>query len=251
MSFRPCIIVPVYNHGAEAGSLAERLAPLKLPTLIVDDGSDAASAAALAALMRRHDWIQVLRHQENAGKGAAVMTGLRRAGALGFSHALQIDADGQHDTGDIPRFLATAEAYPRALVAGCPLFDASQPKGRHAARYLTQVWVWIETLSFTIRDSMCGFRVYPLAPVGELLQRARLGRRMDFDPEIMVRLHWQGVPIVSLPTRVTYPAGGLSNFRLWHDNYLITRMHIRLVFGMLWRAPRLLVRKLGTRPRTA
>jgi hypothetical protein len=109
------------------------------------------------------------------------------------------------------------------------------PKSRLFARYITHVWVWIETLSFTIRDSMCGFRVYPLAPVIQLADRVRLGRRMDFDPEILVRLHWDGHRIISQPTKVAYPVCGQSHFRLWRDNCLISWMHTRLVFGMLWR----------------
>ena len=65
--------------------------------------------------------------------------------------------------------------------------------------------VWLETLSFDIVDSMCGFRVYPLAPTLALLDRQRLGPRMDFDTEILVRLHWRDVPMRWLPTRVSYP----------------------------------------------
>ena len=124
------------------------------------------------------------------------------------------------------------------MITGRPKFDASVPKGRLIARHITHVWVWIETLSFSIQDSMCGFRVYPLEPVVALAARVRLGRRMDFDPEILVRLHWEGLSILSLTTRVIYPAGGQSHFRLWHDNVLISWMHTRLVFGMLWRVAR-------------
>ena len=245
MTFRACVVVPVFNHGASAMTLAQRLAPFGLQTFMVNDGSDSASRAALHDLAERHDWIQVLDHPDNRGKGAAVLTGLRAAQAQGYSHAMQIDADGQHDPDDIPRFLALAEANPKAVIAGCPEFDASMPKGRRIARYITHVWVWIETLSFTIRDSMCGFRVYPLEPVVRLAERVRLGRRMDFDPEILVRLHWQGLSILSLPTKVTYPAGGQSHFRLWRDNCLISWMHTRLVLGMLWRVPRRLFGRSG------
>ena len=243
MTFRPCVVVPVYNHGDGAHALAERLAPLRLPTIMVNDGSAPPCTVELRRLAAQHDWLLLLEHGDNQGKGGAVLSGLREAHAKGFSHALQIDADGQHNASDIPRFLALAERNPRAMIAGEPQFDASMPRGRYLARYLTHVWVWIETLSFTIRDSMCGFRVYPLDQVIGIANRCHLGRRMDFDPEIMVRLYWQGVPIVSVPTRVTYPEHGQSNFRLLQDNALITWMHIRLVFGMLWRAPLLVYRR--------
>ena len=210
-------------------------APLDLRVFFVNDGSADDTALRLAEIEKQYPAVRVVGHAENRGKGAAVVSGLRAAHDEGFSHALQIDADGQHDAGDIPRFLALAERNPGAVIAGQPVFDASVPTGRLIARYLTHVWIWVETLSFAIRDSMCGFRVYPLAPVIGVADRTRLGRRMDFDPEILVRLHWDGVAIMSLPTRVIYPEGGSSHFRLWLDNWLITRMHIRLVFGMLWR----------------
>ena len=235
MTFKPCIVVPVYNHGAGAAALSEKLAPLGLPLILVNDGSENSCRDALHALTDQHDWVSVIDHDWNRGKGAAVLTGLRAAHARDFTHALQIDADGQHDATDIPAFLDLAKAQKSAVIAGVPQFDDSVPKGRLVARYLTHFCVWVETLSFTIRDAMCGFRVYPLAPVIQLAARTRLGVRMDFDPEIMVRLYWEGVPIISRPTRVTYPASGQSHFLLWRDNWLISWMHTRLVFGMLWR----------------
>ncbi len=118
--------------------------------------------------------------------------GFRGAARRGFDHVLQIDADGQHDAADLPRFAALAEAHPDAVICGTPVYDESVPKGRLYGRYLTHVWVWINTLSFAIRDSMCGFRVYPLAPVLALIDAVEIGRRMDFDVEILVRLHWRG-----------------------------------------------------------
>ena len=244
------MVVPVFNHGVGATDLAHKLAPFGLHTFMVDDGSDAATRGALHDLADRHDWIQILSHRENLGKGAAVLTGLHAAQGLGYSHAVQIDSDGQHNPDDIPRFLALAEADPKAVIAGRPKFDASVPKGRLIARHITHVWVWIETLSFSIQDSMCGFRVYPLEPVVALAARVRLGRRMDFDPEILVRLHWEGLSILSLTTRVTYPAGGQSHFRLWHDNVLISWMHTRLVMGMLWRVLCLQLGRPSVAPRS-
>jgi hypothetical protein len=78
-----------------------------------------------------------------------------------------------------------------------------------------------------------------------LLRQARLGRRMDFDIEILVRLHWSGLPMRWLDTPITYPPGGISHFRLWLDNALISRVHALLFLGMLWRSPRLLARNLA------
>ncbi|CAD7554644.1 glycosyltransferase family 2 protein [Aeromonas hydrophila] len=230
----PCILIPCYNHAGPLAAVLARLAEYGLPCLLIDDGSEPVAAAALAALAARYPWITLLRHPHNQGKGGAVMTGLRRAHGLGFSHALQVDADGQHDLADIPALLAEADKHPAALVSGRPLYDDSVPKGRLYGRYITHVWVWIETLSFAIKDSMCGFRVYPLAATCALLDRVALGRRMDFDTEVMVRLYWAGVAVRFVPTRVIYPADGSSHFQLWRDNRDISWMHTRLVCRLLW-----------------
>ncbi|HDX8346145.1 TPA: glycosyltransferase family 2 protein [Aeromonas dhakensis] len=230
----PCLLIPCYNHAGPLAAVLARLAEFKLPCLLVDDGSEPVAAAALDALAAQHPWVSLLRHSHNQGKGGAVMTGLRHAHELGFSHALQVDADGQHDLTDLPALLAEARQHPAALVSGRPLYDDSVPKGRLYGRYITHVWVWIETLSFAIKDSMCGFRVYPLAPTCALLERVTLGRRMDFDTEVMVRLHWAGVPMRFVPTRVIYPVDGRSHFRLFRDNLDISWMHTRLVCRLLW-----------------
>ena len=245
-AFRPVAVIPVYNHGDAIGGVVANVRAGGLRCLLVDDGSDAACAAVLDALARAPD-VTLVRLPRNQGKGGAMMAGLRAAAAAGWTHALQIDADGQHDAGDIPVFLARAAQSPAAVICGRPVYDDSVPAIRFYGRYASHMWVWICSLSFAIRDSMCGFRVYPLASVVPLLDSERLGRRMDFDAEVLVRLHWRGVEMVNLPTRVTYPRGGVSHFRYGFDNLLIVAMFVRLFAGMLRRSPLLLWRKLVPR----
>ena len=249
-SFRPVAVIPVYNHGDAVGAVAANVRAGGLHCILVDDGSSAACADVLDTLAQAPD-VTLVRLARNQGKGGAMIAGLRAAAAAGWSHALQIDADGQHDARDIPAFLARAAASPDAVICGVPVYDESVPLGRLVGRYATHIWVWINSLSLAIRDSMCGFRVYPLATVVQLFADVDLGRRMDFDPEVLVRLHWRGVEIVNVPTRVTYPQDGLSHFRLGLDNWLISKMHARLFFGMLARSPMLLWRKVGRRPADA
>ena len=246
-TFKPCIVVPVYNHEHAIGAVLAGLLRHDVPCMLVDDGSSAECAAVLDALaLANPDRVTLVRLATNQGKGAAVLSGFRRAAALGFSHVLQIDADGQHRTDDVPKFLAQARAHPEAIIAGHPVYDESVPKARLYGRYATHVWVWINTLSFDIKDSMCGFRVYPVAPVNALAARHAIGARMNFDTDILVRLFWDGLQVVNLPTRVSYPADGVSHFRVWRDNVQISWMHTVLFFGMLPRIPRLLARKWRT-----
>nr|ADU90653.1 putative glycosyl transferase, family 2 [Collimonas sp. MPS11E8] len=244
--FRPCAVIPVYDHEHAIGAVLAAVLAHDLPCILVDDASSPSCATVLDALASAHrGQVTLLRHEANRGKGAAVLTGIRHAAAAGYTHALQIDADGQHCTDDIPRFLQQAAAQPHSVIAGCPQYDDSVPSVRFYGRYLTHVWVWINTLSLDIKDSMCGFRVYPLPSLIRLARRKQLGERMDFDTEVLVRLHWDGVAVVNLPTRVTYPMDGVSHFRLGFDNLLISRMHATLFLGMLVRAPRLLGRRLS------
>jgi predicted LPLAT superfamily acyltransferase len=251
MSLKPCLLIPIYNHKDSIRATVERLAPYGLPIFIVDDGGDRTTQDTLAALASDYPAVRLLRLDKNGGKGAAVMHGMRAAERAGFSHALQIDADGQHDAGDVPRFLERGAVRPDAVICGTPIYDDSVPKKRLYGRYLTHFWVWVETLSFAIRDSMCGFRLYPLAASCALINAVRLPTRMDFDTSVLVRLFWRGVPVENLATRVIYPVGGVSNFNMLRDNLRMTRMHIVLIFGMLLRLPLLLWRKLFAAGNTA
>ncbi len=240
-AFVPWVVIPVYDHEhAIARTLAGALES-GLPCLLVDDGSHPPCERELERLAQLHAGrVRLLRLETNQGKGGAMLAGFRKAAELGASHVLQIDADGQHDTGDIPRFISAAQTALDTVVCGQAVYDRSVPKGRLYGRYLTHVWVWINTLSFAVADSMCGFRLYPLAPVLALIEAEPIGRRMDFDSDILVRLVWRGAPVQNLPTRVRYPEDGISHFDVWHDNLRISAMHARLFFGMLRRLPRLL-----------
>ncbi len=239
---KPCAVIPVYNHETAVPAVVDALLASGLPCVLVDDASSPACAAVLEQLAGRAQ-VFLVKLAVNQGKGGAVMAGLREASRRGFSHALQVDADGQHDLRDVETFIEHSRTHPDALICGYPQYDASVPKGRLYARYLTHVWVWINSLSLQIPDSMCGFRVYPLPPTLALIDSVHLGKRMDFDPEILVRLAWRNQPMRWLPTRVHYPQDGLSHFRLFHDNALISSMHTRLFFGMLLRAPLILWRR--------
>jgi glycosyltransferase involved in cell wall biosynthesis len=226
--FRPCVLIPTYDNPATVRAVVEAVRRHLSDVIVVDDGSGAAGRCAIDAL-GQEGLARVERHDRNRGKGAAVKTGLRAAARLGFTHALQVDADGQHELEDVPRFLAEARSHPDALVLGRPVFDETQPALRAAGRRISVFWVSVETGGRRIADPQCGFRVYPIAAA--LAADAR-GDHMEFDQELPVRMVWRGVQVVNLPTRVRYlPAaeGGVSHFRMVRDNVRISWLHTRLV----------------------
>ena len=240
-----CVIIPVYNHEAAIVKVVEQLKPLGIFCILVNDGSSDECSRVLQGIAEQQSgWLMLYERKNNGGKGAAVIDGFKLAIAKGFSHAIQIDADGQHKLDDISRFVNASEQYPECLIIGKPSFDASVPKKRLYGRQFTNLWVWINTLSFSIADGMCGFRCYPLNAVDELLKSVHLGQRMDFDIDIVVRLYWQGLDIVNISTDVRYPVDGISHFKMLQDNLLISGKHAQLFFGMLCRFPKLIVRNL-------
>lgn len=242
-AFRPCAIVPSYRHVTRLPGVIDALVAQNLPVFVIDDGNDGDVRTAIATLANKPRAVTVIRRDQNGGKGAAIKTGFRAAIDAGFTHALQVDADGQHDLADAPYFIEKSRERPDAVICGVPIYDASVPKARKMGRYVTHVCVWAETLSFDIVDSMCGFRLYPLATVAEVLKRESIGDRMDFDTEIAVHLHWRGAPFVTQETRVVYPEGNVSNFRMLADNVRISWMHIRLLAQMPVRAPLRMMRR--------
>ncbi len=236
VTFQPGVVIPVYNHAHAIGRVIDGLKDAGLPVWLVDDGSDTECQQVLESLAAAHpDWIHLERLPLNQGKGQALAHGFRTMQTAGCTHALQIDADGQHDPGDAKRFVELARKNPQAVISGVPIYDASVPKGRLYGRYITHFWVAIHTFSRAIGDSMCGFRMYPLAATNAVIAEEGVAARMAFDTDIIVRLHWRGVPVVNLMTRVHYPWDGVSHFDMLRDNLRITRMHTRLFFTMLWR----------------
>ncbi|WP_171457480.1 glycosyltransferase family 2 protein [Acinetobacter piscicola] len=236
-------VIPVYNHPHYIQALLEHLNDFALPVIVVNDGSDAECTQLLHILDQQFEHVILVEHAMNQGKGQAVMTGLQKAFDLGLSHALQIDADGQHDWQDIAKFLQISQQHPKAMVIGQPIFDDTVPKKRLYGRYATHIWVWINSLSFDIKDSMCGFRIYPLAATIQILNTAKFQARMGFDSEILVRLKWENIPFINVPTKVIYPEQGISHFHVWRDNLGMSQAHSRLFAGMLLRLPKLLKNK--------
>ncbi len=242
MAFRPCLIIPIYNNKDTIREVVESLAYLELSCIIVDDGSDVDTQQVLQGLAGELDWVQLMRREFNGGKGAAMAEGFRAAMEQGFTHAVQVDADGQHDALDVPRFLEQAQRNPGALILGRPVFGEDAPLVRRFGRFATHCSVWLETLSTDIKDALYGFRCYPLEPVSRLYRQVEVGHGMVFDTEIAVRLYWQGVSMINVDTRVDYFPGGVSHFDYVRDNLRIARLHTMLILGMLVRFPRLAFR---------
>ena len=240
-----CIVIPIYNHGSQLTDTLVKLSKFDLPIILVDDGSDASTKAVIEKIAPTIS--QIVANEtlfENMGKGVGVTVGAKKAFELGYTHIFQIDADGQHDSDDIPKFIAEMNAHPTALISGMPKYDESIPKSRLHGRKITNFWVAIETWTCKITEAMCGFRIYPLESYLKLSNKKPFASRMDYDIDVIVRMYWSGVDVRFITTKVIYPENGHSNFRMIKDNVRISWTHTKLVCGMLVRSPLLLWRKL-------
>ena len=229
------VLIPSFNPGARLrGTVQEALAAWS-PVWVVSDGSTDGSDAALPA-GELGPGFRLLRRTENGGKGAAVLTGAREALAAGYTHALVMDADGQHPADRIADFMAASLRAPAALVLGRPEFGAEAPWIRCQGRKLSIALVHAETLGAGVDDPLFGFRVYPLAELVRALESTGGARRYDFDPEIAVRLVWAGVPPVNLGARCRYfsaAEGGISHFHYIRDNVRMVWLHTRLLTELI------------------
>ena len=245
------VLIPSYNPGPRVYETVRSARAQWAPVWVIVDGSTDASVAGLQAMAEQDEGLRVVVLPHNVGKGAAVLHGLDIAAAQGFTHVLTMDSDGQHPAHLIPAFMAVSAEHPAVMVLGVPVFAADAPRLRVNGRKVSNAWADLETLWAGIGDSLFGFRVYPIAPLRQVMHGQRWMRRFDFDPEAAVRMCWRGVKPVNLPATVRYfraDEGGVSHFNYLRDNLLLIWMHARLLLGFVLRLPLLLTRRAFGRP---
>ncbi len=238
------VVMPTYNTGPRLPAVVAEALRYWQPVIVVVDGSTDGSEQGLREIARRESGLSVVTLPRNSGKGAAVLAGLRAAQARGFTHALVMDADGQHPAAYLAEFMAVSRQQPDAMILGRPIFGPEVPLERLHFRKLSVGMVRLELLGAGVDDPLFGFRVYPIAPLLAALGSRSSGRRYDFDTEVVVRLAWSGVRPINVAAPVRYfsrAEGGVSHFHYLRDNLLLIWMHTRLVLELIfWRWPGLL-----------
>jgi glycosyltransferase involved in cell wall biosynthesis len=241
------LLIPSYNTGPKLMETVHGAMEVWSPVWVVVDGSTDGSDKALDELAQQHsEDLRIFRLPVNAGKGSAVLEGVKEALSLGFTHVLTMDADGQHPATHIVPFMEASQKHPEAVILGLPQFDASAPTIRLRGRKIANWWARLETQS-DIGDCLFGFRVYPAGPLRAVMEKTMWARRFDFDPEVAMRLIWRGHSPVNVPAPCRYftkSEGGVSHFNYYRDNVLLTWMFTRLFFGGLLRLPVLIQRRL-------
>lgn len=244
------VLIPSFNPGEKVDETVRSARENWNPVWVVVDGSTDGSTERLLAMAAHDPGLRVIVLPHNQGKGAAVLAGLDEAAALGFTHVLTMDSDGQHPADLIGAFMAASQAQPDTMVLGRPRFDSRAPLVRVYWRRMSNGLAHLETLWSGIGDSLYGFRVYPIEPLREVMRGHTWMRRFDFDPEAAVRLCWAGVRPINIEAPVQYfraDEGGVSHFRYVRDNLLLSSMHARLFVGFLRRLPSLVSQRFEQR----
>ncbi|MBU0550780.1 glycosyltransferase family 2 protein [Myxococcota bacterium] len=226
----PCVLIPSFEAAATLGAVINKAADLG-PIFVIDDGS----TDETARVAESHG-VVTLRHPRNLGKGAALLTGLAAA-AGGFSHAITLDADGQHAPQDAAALLAVAAARPEAIIIGARDFNTPHvPGASRFGRWFSNLWVWIET-GARLSDTQSGFRIYPVAQTRALRVAPS---RFEWEVAVLVWARWAKLPIIDVPIPVHYPPPDqrVSHYRGFIDSARISWLHTRLVtrglLSLLW-----------------
>lgn len=249
------VLIPTYNTGPRLLRTVREALAVWSPVWVVVDGSTDGSDSALDVLAAKQNpgALRIFRRAANGGKGAAVLDGFTAALAEKFTHALVLDADGQHPIDFINSFMAASASRPDTMILGRPIFGPEVPLERLYGRKLSVGLVHLECLGRDIGDPLFGFRVYPIAPAHAVLSAIRGARRYDFDPEIAVRLFWRGVPPLNLPAPCRYIAkadGGVSHFHYLRDNVRMVWLHTRLITRLVFTFPIVLAARRRIRKST-
>ncbi len=225
------IVIPVYNHAGTLLNIVNRALAVHDKVMVVDDGSTDGGAGILAGLD-----VDVIRHEKNLGKGAAILTAARTARSLGMTHIVTMDADGQHDPNDFRRIVNVLKEDTDAMIIGRRNFQASDiPVLCRISRYLANFWFRVQT-GRSVGDARCGFRIYPLAVLENLTLRIR---RYAFETEVLVKAAWAGVKLLETDISVYFPPTGkrISQFNIFMDTLRVGLLNFHLTLRSITPLP--------------
>jgi glycosyltransferase involved in cell wall biosynthesis len=233
-ALRVCVIIPTYNNAATLAKVIEDVTLYGNHVIVVNDGS----TDNTVDIVKQFPAVQFITYTDNVGKGWALRKAFRYAIDTGYKYAISIDSDGQHFAKDLFAFIAKLEEKPNAVIIGARnMGQASVPGGSSFGNKFSNFWFKVET-GITSPDTQSGYRLYPLEP----LKKMRfITRKYEFEIEVLVRLAWKGIKVISVPVTVYYAPKEerISHFRPYKDFVRISVLNTILVLiSFLYIKPR-------------
>jgi glycosyltransferase involved in cell wall biosynthesis len=242
-TLRFCVIIPVYNAENLIGNVIKSVLQYTANLIVVNDGSTDGTWDVLLAVSKQTPFLLVS-YEKNRGKGYALQKGFRQALERGFTHAVTLDSDGQHQPSDIAAMVQKATEIPKALIVGSRKFDnPNMPSGNKFANNFSNFWFTLQTAK-KMPDTQTGFRVYPLQEIGLI---NLFTNRYEAELELLVRAVWRGIPLVSQAVNVFYPPADerVSHFRGGRDFFRISVLNAVLcAAAAVYGYPSLFYRKI-------
>lgn len=242
-----CVIIPVYNSERHITGVVESALQYVENIIIVNDGSTDATAERLSGFLELGKSVTLVSYAKNRGKGYALKQGFRRALELEFTHAVTMDADGQHLAADIALLTKKSQENCEALIVGSRKFDnPNMPEGNKFANHFSNFWFRVQT-GIALPDTQTGFRVYPLRKIEKI---HLLTNRYEAELELLVRCAWKNIKLVSQPINVYYPPKNetISHFHAGRDFFRISVLNMILcLFAVIYGYPSMFLRKVFKR----
>jgi len=231
-ALKVCVIIPTYNNAGTILQVIESVQHYTNNIIVVNDGSTDKTTVLLQGINN----LEIVGCTPNRGKGWALRTGFSKAIDLGYHFAITIDSDGQHFAKDLPVFIEKLEQEGSALIMGARNMDQETVPGKSSfGNKFSNFWYKVET-GIKLPDTQTGFRLYPLEPIGKM---RLFSRKYELEIEVIVRLAWVGIKVVSVPITVYYPPADerVTHFRPFKDFTrisLVNTVLFTIAFFYIW-----------------
>ncbi|MBP6641930.1 MAG: DUF2062 domain-containing protein [Flavobacteriales bacterium] len=235
------VLIPTYNNAVTLESVLRHVISYAGPhVIVVDDGSTDGTANILSSV----EGICVVSIPVNKGKGNALRTGFAEARKLGWTHAITIDSDAQHDPADLPAMARAVVEDLSAMVMGARDMGKSEIPGKSSfGNKFSNFWFLVET-GIRLPDTQTGYRAWPLEPLSKI---RTISDRFGFEVESIVKLAWNDTPFKVVPVSVRYDfPERVSHFDPLKDFSRVSLTNTYLVtVALLWYWPKHLLFKGG------
>ncbi len=224
------LLIPAYNEEKYIGQVIKNCASYSLNMVVINDGSLDQTETIVKKLLKNKKYpLILLQHERNKGKGAALDTGFKYAIKKGYQGVITLDADTQHDTKEIKKFLQMVKKEKPDLIVGSRFQNThGMPFLRLATNYFTS-WVISKLAGQKVEDVQSGFRYISQ----KLIKNVELKtKNFETEPELILKACWLNYKVKNLPITTIYHEDFVSEVNKFTD----TLKFFKLVFkSLLWR----------------
>jgi len=220
------VLIPAYNEQKTIKHIVNRCLSYTSHVMVIDDGS---SDATLSIVKNTN--AEVFSNTMNMGKGATLLKGFQLAIERGYDGVIALDADGQHNPDDLPRFLSVVQQTPTGLIIGARRINVKNaPRVRLLANKMADFFISLAARK-RLFDTQSGYRYYPGQFLQKYLANPLKSNRFAFEAEILISAVSEKLPIHYVDIQSCYPTNArASHYRSGKDTWQIAKAITKLIF---------------------